>query len=84
MKQTYFWQTQQFALWVLTVIVAVFGFQARGYVRRLETVEDVQKVNLPKLLIAESDVETLKIGQDKILQELRDINKWLREARTAQ
>jgi hypothetical protein len=75
----HFWQTPQFAIWSLATLVAVLGFNARGYVKRLETVEEVQRVNLPKLFVAESDVKTIKEGQDKILAELRDINKWLRE-----
>lgn len=79
----HFWQTPQFAIWVLTSLVALLSFTARGYlsgyVTRLENVEKVQKENLPKLIVAEADVKTIKDGQDKILAELRDINKWLRE-----
>lgn len=73
-RRNYFWQTPQFAIWTLTTLVALCAWSARGYVTRLETVEEV----LPRVAVAESDVKTLRDGQDKILNELRDINKWLR------
>lgn len=93
-KHVHFWQTPQFAIWVLTFAVTLLSYAGKAYVsgyvdklnvvitsltERVNKIEEVQKVNLPKLFVAEADVKSIKDGQERIVSELRDINKFLRE-----